>query len=194
MLVNFVVMIVIGIWIIVGWHRFILVEETPLSYWPIWRGGLIKRYFARAFFIGLAMLVPLIVVSIGAVMLLGARNMVMGPNGDAPAMWMLYSLIIGASVSYFSLRISFGLPAASVEKLMFIRESWEDTKSYQAEIIGASIVLTLVYIPVNIINFKFVNSLPLILIGQVLGALIMLLSISVLTTLYGVIKEARELS
>ena len=53
--------IIVGIWIAMGWHRFVLINEKPNSYWPKWHGQLARAYFVRSVYITLALLLPMLV-------------------------------------------------------------------------------------------------------------------------------------
>jgi hypothetical protein len=40
-------------WAAVGWHRYVLMEETGNGFLPSWRGDRVRAYFGRAFVVGL---------------------------------------------------------------------------------------------------------------------------------------------
>jgi hypothetical protein len=185
--------IAVSIWIIVGWHRFVLLGEVTYTFWPEWRGEINMDYFIRSFFVALVICVPIILLAVFQTKVVGRDGVIQGPFGEAAVLWWVWALFSWTLSGYLSFRISLGLPAASIGKTTFIRESWNDTKLFSREILGASFILMVAYVPSTIINFQFQDSLVLTLLGSVLASLNVLLGASVITTLYGVIKEGREL-
>lgn len=193
-LLNFVVMIAVSIWILVGWHRFILRDEETYVYWPEWRGDVIMDYFVRAFFIWLVLSVLIVANVALGINFLGKEAFSPMYFDGSPIPYLVFTWAGSGLFVYVSLRISLGLPAISVEETMFIKESWRETKPFNREICGASIVLALAYMPLALITLNYSDVFVLVLIVQALGGLHVLLSASVLTTLYGVVKEGRELT
>lgn len=193
-LLNLICLICISIWMIVGWHRFVLLEEMPRGFLPRWHGAVIWDYFGRAFFIGLALIIPLIISIAMGFMMIGTKSLALGLNGDMPLRWLLYSFMSYTFTSFITLRLSLGLPAASIKKFMSCGESWEATSPYGIEIFGASLLFAFLQVPVQFLAYKYNDLIVAVLIQNVLTACIMLFGISVLTTLYGVIQETRKLS
>jgi len=191
---NFVLTIAISIWIIVGWHRFILRNEISYVYWPEWRGDVTMDYFVRAFFVWLVLIILIVSYAVLGATLLGEDKFSPMYFGGSPISFLVFTTGFSGLFMYVSLRISLGLPAASVGDTMYIKESWIVTKPYNREIFAISIILALAYLPATLITLNYNDVLALVLLVQVLGALHVLLSVTVLTTLYGVLKEGRELS
>jgi hypothetical protein len=44
----FLILSVVTIWIAVGWHRAILLNEAPAMLWPRWHGAANRQYFKSA--------------------------------------------------------------------------------------------------------------------------------------------------
>jgi hypothetical protein len=184
--------IIVGIWIAMGWHRFVLINEKPNSYWPKWHGQLARAYFVRSVYITLALLLPML--AFVAFDLMVDRDFQEYPSGYLDVPWLLFWLIFDSVVSYATLRLSLGLPGAAVGNSISLHESRLETRAWSAEIWGASILIGLLYIPVYIVSFLHEEFLAAVIFAEVWCALVMLLTISVLTTLYDVIKEGHELN
>lgn len=183
--------IVTGLWIAVSWHRYVLLEENPGAILPPFLGDRILAYFwsslALGFTVALAAIVPLIVIAIiGA----GLFGMVGGQGMQA-----LMTIMIGGPMMYVFYRLCLVLPAAALGEPKKLGESWGDTKPASNaiwQLVGIGIVATLVirvptYLssdPTSVVNMFYT---------YVMGWLAMMVGVSVMTTLYGIYVEGREL-
>ncbi|WP_164661477.1 hypothetical protein [Tropicibacter sp. Alg240-R139] len=101
---------------------------------------------------------------------------------------------MSTAISYVSLRLSLVLPSAAVGVFLSVPESWEKTKAHSKALWDVALcigVLTLTP------NFLLLTSLARILGGfayvVVAQWVLLMLSVSILTTMYGYIVQGREL-
>ncbi|WP_282078508.1 hypothetical protein [Epibacterium ulvae] len=181
--------IVIGVWflilwVVVGWHRFVLLEEYPRF--------LSRPHVGRIFsyiwhMVGLGLLFAL--VSLPLMFLILATV----SNSPFELMPLLIAIIF---VAFFILfRVSVILPAAAIGAPISITTAWSSTKGAN----GAIFVLLLLssfanYLVENVFEFLITGSL----IGGVFGLVGLIIwsmiNVSVITTLYGYYVEGRPIS
>ncbi len=190
----FVTMLIGGItslWIAVSWHRYILLEENPGTMLPPFNFERILAYFFTSILLGLIIaFVAMIVGMISGVILAGLVSL---QNG--PVLQLLLQIMVMGPVIYVFYRLSLSLPAAALGQPVGIGESLKLTKPASGAIIQL-MVIGLIAVGVLKLPSLF-NSDPSSLLNlvytHVIGWFIMMGSISVLTTLYGVYAEKREL-
>lgn len=198
------VSIVCYCWAAVGWHRYVLLEETGNGFLPQFRGGMILSYFWRVVLV----LLVLVLVIIGA-------GIVIGIIAAAVQSFIVIALLgVGLvfGVSWVATRIGLILPAAAVGERMTIGESWAATRPVSSEILLPLIVIALT---VGLINQALllvlgetimgVNPLGepqeirvLTLPGQIVSGVVtwlqLLVNLALMTTLYGNLVEGRQLN
>lgn len=175
-----------GIWVAVAWHRFILLGEQTRGWIPDFSGRRMVSYIGKSILIGLVIVLVLMV-----------PMMVIGMIGDPNSAATL--LLGGAVLSFLVLiviyRLGAILPASSVDVRMRLRESWRATKGAGGSILALAFLTSVV---------QLLLGLPSILLTQIFGPLavawdavtgwfLLLVSISILTTLYGHFVEGRPL-
>ena len=134
--------------------------------------------------IGLALIIPMIIC-----------GMVISSIGLSGGYTVF--LVIGFAFNLFVLfigtRISLVLPAAAIGVPMKISESWQATEGENMAIFKLALMLTAISSVVGL----FTNAIALntvgILLGQFFNGLLGLYSVSIITTLYGVLIEKRDL-
>ncbi len=172
------------LWIVVNWHRFVLLEETPSSWIAPMRVGRMAAYF----FTILAMYVGLTLVMIVVLMPIAFLS------GGAEWLMVLVAL---AAVTYLGIvfgRLSVLLPAAAVGRRLGVSEAWNATR-------GSSGTLVMLFLFFLVANFLLAIPILLLSLIPVIGILgqvifqwgIMLIGASLLTTLYGHYVEKRDL-
>ena len=184
-IIGAVLFIFISAWVAVAWHRFILLEEYPgtlpaLSGRPVW------PYAGRSVQLGLLLLALLIPAFILVAVLAAAL-------GGSPALEALLGLGAILYFSYMSLRLGLVLPATAIGRPMGFRQSWRETEPYATAILGTSVIIVLINGAVPQVSALLPNPLRG-LIDLAAGWVTVMLGISVLTTLYGVIIERRDLT
>jgi hypothetical protein len=183
-LVSSIVSVIIGLWIAVAWHRYILLEEVPDGFLPQWHGGRMAAYFGRSLLIGLVML---------GVMLVSAIPMMLGAQGALGAAIFAVGAIFAVFVFY---RLCAILPSTATGEPITMAQSWRATEGNT----GTILVLVLCMFFGALLLF-----LPAILlagISLVLSVLYMIAAqwfvtmfgISIFTTFYGYFIEKRELN
>ena len=176
------------VWIAVAWHRYVLLDETPIGQFPAFNGSRLFGYALNSLGIGLLALIAGVVV--GAVV--GLVFAVVPPLLFAAA-WVAMA---AALVVFYQLAPV--LPAAAVGKPLNFGGAWEATKGASGAIIVLAVVSAIA---------SFVIDLPagvLVQGGQIGGFLAlvwtlapdwlrMLVGVSILTTLYGHYVEGRPI-
>lgn len=182
-LILAVVSLIIGLWIAVAWHRFILMEEIPRGFLPQWHGDRMAAYFGRSIMIMLIMLGVIAVSSIPLVF--GLPSAVGGPV-----------LVLGAIFAIFVFyRLCAVLPSTAMGEPITLKESWAATDG----ITGTIIVLLICMIVC--VMLMMVPAALLGAISPVLGIVYLVVAqwfvtmfgISIFTTFYGHFIEKREL-
>ncbi|WP_457646114.1 hypothetical protein [Profundibacter sp.] len=181
-----VVSVFVPIWIAVAWHRYILLEENPGAAVPTFHGPQIMVYLGKSILIGLLLVGGGMAVGGISVIVLG----IFGSYGLIAGMVLAFVFMI-----YISYRIGLVLPAAALGKKMAFGEAQDMTSQAKSVVFQLAIIT---------IGFGVLTQLPSyfnadpasainIVYSQVTGWIVMMLGISILTTLYGVYVENREL-
>ncbi len=171
-------------WIAVSLHRYLLLGEFRKTIFPKWHGRVVLAYLSKSYLIGLILLTPVVIFSM-VIMKTTPSNVLGSP--------VLFSAII-FGVLFLILRVSTVLPAIAVENSTSIGEAWRATNSCK----GTIVLLVVLTLGINALPEYFLAlldiesritdfALPIIYWIQVV------LSISILTTLYGYLFEARSL-
>lgn len=174
----------VSLWIIVNWHRFILLEEFPQGWVP-------PMYFDRILsYIGHALLLVLLFV-VAALPVAG----VIGLLGTTPlATFVAFVFWVGAVLILW--RVIIILPAAAIGQPIKLRAAWEATQGAWGTIAVLLIVSVLFQFVIQLLFAALQYLMPvigtfLILIPSVF--VLPLINVSILTTMYGVFVEARSL-
>lgn len=171
--------------IAVSWHRFILLEEYPgllptIGQRPIW------TYAGWSMVLGLAMMVALV----PALVVAGILGNIAGQGAIISA---LLGIALGIYFTFLWLRTALILPAISVGRPIRITEAWTVTGRLSGPIFQAAGIL----VTINVIGSSLLGAIS----GGVVGIAVELLfswitlmvGTSILTTLYGVLVEKRDL-
>ena len=177
-------------WVAVAWHRFALREEYPGRFFPRWHGDAAGKYFGsslRIFFVSIPIGFLLGIV-FGVISALAGQGTFMSTDGGVLA--FVFNLLVG----YALLRFALILPTAALGGRMTLGESWTQTEPFWKPIFVA-----------QLLNMGFF-SIPYLIAQTPIGAplngfayftiatwLQVMVGISILTTLYGMIVEKREL-
>ena len=186
MALNFVVGLVTSLWIAVLWHRFILLAQIPEMVVPPLYFDMIMRYLGKT--IQLALMLVVFGVLFG--MLLGvAIGPFLGPFG------LSIPLILLGVLLYLSYRLGLVFPAIALSESMPFSVSWQNTKSASGAIAQLAVIAVvfaiIIQIPSNMNNDS--TSIINLIYSYVVGWIAMMIGISVLTTLYGIYIEGREI-
>lgn len=174
------------LWIVVSWHRFVLLEEYPSGIIPPLRVDRILSYFGHL----LMLIVLLVVALIPAGLVIGVLSQVSALVSFV--VWAAMVLLL-ATVFY---RLTPILPGAAIGRPLTIAEAWKATSGANGAIIVLLVVSLLFQIALQLLA-------SLLLFVPIIGALIVffasmlivpLINVSILTTMYGVFIEKRQLS
>ncbi len=186
-LLVLVTSILVPIWVAVAWHRYILLEEISGAVIPAFHGPQTMAYLGKTILIGLLVIIGGMAIG----MVLGfVFAAVFGQMGAMAGILLMLLFMI-----YISYRVGLVLPAAALGKSMTFGESLDTTSADKGAILGLALITAgfaiLMQVP------SYFNSDPASIIGivysQVIGWIAMMVGVSVLTTLYGMYVEKREL-
>ncbi|WP_421999310.1 threonine dehydratase [Roseovarius mucosus] len=178
------VLIGLALWVIVAWHRFILLAEYPQGWVPMLRTDRMLSYIGHSLWLGLVMMglmLPLFLV-VGVV------------GGVVPLIVTIVSVVVIVAANVVFFRLSTSLPAAAIGKPLTLKEAWTATE-------GSSATILILVLILGVAQFALQLLLGLLLLTPVIGAVLMVLgtvvsglvNISILTTLYGYYIEKRAL-
>jgi hypothetical protein len=188
-IIALIVAVVSGLWIAVGWHRFILKGETA-NLFPQFRGDRMWAYFLRSF--GYALIIILIGAVWGAIV-----GLVLGAvlAGSMLAMFVGVALIVYIPVGVIAFRLTAALPASALGAESQFLDGWNATKGKLTDLASLAVISVGISLAFSLIGtYVFGNITILAVIWQVaFGWLQMMVGVSVLTTLYGHYIEGRAL-
>lgn len=180
-IVTLILSIILSTWMAVAWHRYILLNETGLSY----PKGKVGSYFWTGFGYGILCFLPAILFAI-------VIGMVVGPEAiECP----LAIGVLTVLVSFLFLRIAMGLPGLCVDNNVVFRESWRMTAPLSSAIFGVALIAGVVAVLSTYATMALGGSLVVALIFSIIiGWVQLVVTLSVLTTVYGVVVEGRQLT
>ena len=183
----YVVNLIVGIWIAVAWHRYVLVDEKPDSILPTYSGRRILSYF------GYFLLLTLVGMALGAI-----AGVLFAIFAVLQAAWLAVPIaIIGVALVFVVIfRLSIVLPASSVEKPMKLRDAWEATEGTTWTILGivlltilAGLLLQLPVFGLLAAHWTFAADVW----AAATGWVFLMFNICLATTMYGVYVEKRAI-
>lgn len=181
-----VVIFGVMLWIVVSWHRFVLLEEYPSGLVPPFRFDRVLAYFGRLLMLGLIALIIMIPGTL-IISMVAQASAVLGI-----LVWL--GLIIFLTIGFY--RASAILPAAAIGKPLKLSEAWQATSGASGAI-ALLVVLSILFQLLLQLLASLLLFVPIIGIFVVLFAsmlIVPLINVSILTTIYGVFIEKRELS
>lgn len=185
-----VAQILLGLWVVVAWHRFVLLEEQPGALAPAWNGAAIWQYFKAGVIYTLLLVV--FVIPLGTIVGMALLPM-LGSGGVGV---MLVGGLVYIPAAYIGYRIAPILPAAAVGRNLPLREAFYATGTSGGSFIVLAVVTIaaswLVGLPAGILAQ---SSVQLALVWTALSQwLSIMVGASILTTIYGVYVEKRALN
>jgi hypothetical protein len=191
-LLALVLVTVLSLWIAVGWHRYILLNERPTLV-PALKMDRILGYFGKSFLIGLILVIPAIILGFVAGMI--ATPLIKG-GGGLIGLIIVMGLIVYLPIVTVGTRLATMLPGAALEPGVSVFSGWEATRGATATVLGV-VILSLIcfggleYLSVKI--FPDPTTLPATIVNIVLQWVATMVGVSILTTLYGHYVEKRPL-
>ena len=187
MVLNFVVAILTSLWIAVIWHRYVLLEENSGAIIPPLYIGTIAAYLGKT--IQLTLMLVAIGILLGVLLGFGIGLLV----GSAAA--SIVPLVLLGVILYLSYRLGLVMPAVAIQNPMTFKSSWEKTKLASGPIAQLAAIAVVFAIVIQIPSNMNPNQTSVInlVYSYAVGWIAMMVGVSVLTTLYGVYAEGREL-
>lgn len=187
---------IIGLWIAVAWHRYVLREEDSGGLIPKWHGDRIWAYFTKSFLSGLAIGVAAVVVGlvIGLIVAVLFHDAA-ATRGNVATVSIVTVLLTVVPIIYIFFRLCPALPAAALGEPLGLRDAWR----LMAGKGGTIFVLALVSVIVGIVFSRGpayllgLEGLPALMWDGVVQWLNTIIGISIMTTLYGHYVEGRPL-
>ncbi|MBL4890676.1 MAG: hypothetical protein JKX91_02390 [Rhizobiaceae bacterium] len=207
-----IIMIVVSIvsftTIAIGWHRLVLREEMPNSFYVLRREWQIGRYFWNTIKIGFAILIMMIPAFF--IVLYPLLTTIDLSIFDAPApgfskaflIQIALQLLFGVIATWLFLRIGTVLPALAIEKRMPLRESFRLTSPISSQLVITAfciVLLQLVPALVPVVLYPITGPESLVLIGITLvvsiifGFISFFVGFGILTVVYGHLAEGKPI-
>lgn len=180
------------LWIAIGWHRFVLLDERPSSVVPPFRGDRILAYFGRTVQTVLIMTVPLAVVLFLTVFLAAAA----GPDNlwGTVVVWLV-AMFGAAFVTY---RLSPMLPGAALGRGLGVAAAWKSTNNISLSIFALAVICAIASVVIDIPGGVLTANPSTIWFGMawfaIAGWVKVMVGVSIITTIYGVCVEQREIA
>ncbi len=171
-----------NMWVVVNWHRYVLLEEQPQGWLPRFRADRMLAYFGRIILLSILVSTSYVVAFIAFAM---TRDLIVA------AILFLITTVCWMFAFYRLLPI---LPAAAIGKRLKLGAAWRATKGTTFTVFALGIILVIF----NIGSMSMAMGLGIVpILGLVLTLLavfaIWLVNISVLTTFYGHYVEGRQI-
>lgn len=187
----FLLYLIAMIWMAVSWHRYCLLAEYPGAVLPNFHGDRILAYIGKSVLLFIVFFIVGMVGSfvIGGIMAAGRGSGVMAALGGALGLVGVIFLMI----AFY--RLSLILPAAAIGQPLGLGEAWNATRNMTMTIVGVVIIAFLFFLIVNLVVMAITMVIPpLGAVSQiVLTWLQTVIGLSILTTIYGVAVEGRDI-
>ncbi|UWQ10883.1 hypothetical protein K3X41_13615 [Aliiroseovarius crassostreae] len=203
-LVQQVLSLLIGAWIAVAWHRYVLMNEDPTGWLPQLRGPQVMTYALWA----VLMMIGVVVLSFPLILafLLMIESIEAGavPNTGQIVFLIIAFVIVMSFAMIAMMRLSTVLVSRALGERLGVKQAWAATRGSNKMIFALFCWMFLILFVVMLV-VGFVASilgsmgLTILAFGVVVpiyvfgGWLFAMLQISIMTTIYGVYVEGREL-
>jgi hypothetical protein len=191
-LLALVLVTILSLWIAVGWHRYVLLEERPTLV-PALKMDRILGYFGKSLLIGLILVLPLIVlVYVGGLI---ATALVKGGAGLIVVLFVV-GLIVYLPLATIGTRLATVLPGVALEPEVPLFSGWEATRDATWTILGVVLLSLICFGGLEFILARILpdpTTLPATIANIILKWVATMVGVSVLTTLYGHYVENRPL-
>lgn len=177
-------------------HRFVLEEDTSLGH--ALAGSIYGQYVLRVVQLTLAtigifvaIMIPIILVVSG---LSEAGLLSFSTDHDAPIGFWILVYGVGLTITVITTRLSLTLPAAAVNEIVAMGESWNKTRGQSLAILIALLVSMGAS---GAVTQLFAYAIPFATLGWAVQILVgwpfLVLNVVILTTLYGHCVQGRDL-
>ncbi|MFW8593842.1 hypothetical protein [Cribrihabitans neustonicus] len=171
------------LWIVVSWHRFVLLEEYPQGWVPPFRFDRMLSYFGHG--------AKIVLLGIVAAVPVGLIVAIVAQSGSQVLMVAVF-LAVFAAMAVVMHRLLPALPAAAIGKPLKLREAWAATSGANGTILGLVIIGFLFGTLVQLASVP-VAAVPVLgpMVTFAASLVLSLVNVSILTTLYGHYVEGR---
>lgn len=180
------VSVAVSLWIAVAWHRYTLRGELAPGWVPPFRVPLVWQYLIRMMGIGLIVMAAVLISG----MFVAPLAVVVGQQVVAQLI-PIVGLFVGMTLFY---RFGLMLPAAALGKEMTFGEAWDASHAKTGAIAALALlsvaVAHLIQLPVQIDG---AGGMIGVVYGVVTGWIGLMLSVGILTALYGHLIEGRAI-
>ncbi|MEQ9692809.1 hypothetical protein [Shimia sp. SDUM112013] len=169
-----------GLWAIVAWHRFILLEEYPASF-PAFHGGQILAYFVNSILISLIIGIPLAIGVALVSLVLPVLAAVIALAALPVAVWVFY-------------RLSPMLAASAIGNSISIKDAWEATHDISGAAVIAALLTFAAGMGLQLAGVLVFSIVPFVGFLGLIAAnwATTLIFASLITTIYGIAVENRS--
>lgn len=182
------------IWLAVGWHRYVLEGESPSGWIPPWAPSRNWRYLVKGFFATLP-LIPMFAIFVILAIGIGIDEVLIGgPEYAFSRPRLLLGFIISSIIIYVTFRFGPILPAAAMDKSMKLRDAWKLTAPLGGVLVNLAVIAALLYVPFNALSSLYATNNFLFLVFTAASDAVSLLTLSILTVLYGHLVEGRNIA
>lgn len=185
--------IILWLWVVVGWHRYILLNEKPKLV-PVFRADRMLGYFGKSILIGLIML-PL-ALALGFVGGGITSGMVHG-GGNVFNALIVMALLVYVPLATVGMRLATMLPGAALEPGVPVFSGWEATRGATLTILSIVVLSVFLAAILELIGARLFSnpaSVPALVYELVMQWVVAMVGASILTTLYGHYIEKRPLA
>jgi hypothetical protein len=183
---------VLWLWIVVGWHRYILLNERP-GLIPALRFDRMLGYLGKSLLIGLILLpLALILGFVGGGI---ASGMVQNGGKVIPAL-LVMGLLVYVPLATVGMRLATMLPGAALEPGVSVFSGWEATRGATLTILGVVVLSVFLAAALDFFGprlFENPMSVPALVYELIKQWITAMVGASILTTLYGHYIEKRPL-
>lgn len=182
---------ILYLWIAVSWHRFVLLDEHPASVFPNLHGDRMLAYFGRMLQAGLILAVA------GAIVGVGLGILVMITQGS-PVFAVSGAMVLFTLLLVVSYRLAPVFPGAAIGRPIGISAAWTATSGSSGAIavlaIVSAIASVVIDLPTLLLQHVPAGGIFVAIWLNVTAWVKLMVGISILTTLYGVYVEKRQIT
>lgn len=178
------------LWIAVGWHRFVLIDELPNAPIPMFHGNRILAYVGRGLQTALiVMLVSIVPLALFTSLLFATKS---------EQIMLPFAIVISIITLVISYRLAPMLPGAAIGQSIGAGAAWTATSGAFGTIFGLAVISAIASLVIDL-PVELLKLLPggsFLVFGWLFITtwVKLMVGVSILTTIYGVFVEKRVLS
>lgn len=182
------------LWIAVGWHRYVLLQEPVQGIFPPLRGDAMAGYLGRSIVIAVITLVVVALVGGALGLALGAVT-TPGQGWERPGLALVWSGALGLVATVIGYRLGPMLPASAIGAPIGIAAAWRATRGANLAFVALAVLTVLLSGLVQAVGTALLALwAPLGMVWNLAaGWASGMIAISLLTTLHGHFVQGRPL-